>query len=88
MSFGDLGKTYCDGETIIKQGESGDCMYVIQLGKVEVVNEQDGKEVHLAIRHKGEFIGDMSLFEREVRSATVRSLGESRILTVDKKNIF
>ena len=88
MSYGELGKTYSDGETIIKQGESGDCMYVIQSGKVKVINEKNGKEVLLAIREKGDFIGEMALFEREVRSATVKSVDESRILTVDRKNLL
>lgn len=88
MSFGALGKTFSDGEIIIRQGESGDCMFVIQSGEVEVLNEKEGKEVRLAVRGKGEFIGEMSLFEREVRSATIRSLGESRILTVDRKNLL
>lgn len=88
MSFGELGKVYSDGEIIIKQGESGNCMYVIQSGKVDVIKEQDGKEIPLAVRNKGDFIGEMALFEREVRSATVKSSGESRILTVDQKNLL
>ena len=33
---------------------------------------------------EGEFIGEMSIFEREARSATVRALGPARLLTVDK----
>ena len=88
MSFGDLGKTYSDGQAIIKQGESGDCMFVIQSGQVEVLNEKDGKNIRLAIRNKGEFIGEMALFEREVRSATIRSIGETRILTIDRRNLL
>ena len=88
MSFGELGKTYYDGEIIIKQGDVGDCMYVIQSGKVNVISEQNGKEIPLAVREKGDFIGEMALFEREVRSATVKSASESRILTVDKKNLL
>ena len=31
-----LGKLYQDGETIVREGEVGNCMYVIQQGKVEV----------------------------------------------------
>lgn len=88
MGFGNLGKTYSDGEIIIKQGDSGDCMFVIQSGDVEVLNEKDGKAVRLAVRTKGEFIGEMAIFEKEVRSATVKSLGKSRILTVDRKNLL
>jgi len=30
----------------------------------------------------------MAIFDRDVRSATIRSLGQSRVLTVDKKNFM
>ena len=30
----------------------------------------------------------MAVFEREVRSATVRALGEARVLTLDRKNFL
>jgi CRP-like cAMP-binding protein len=85
---GALGKVYQDGETVIRQGESGDCMYVIQEGQVEVLSEQDGQETRLAIRGEGEFIGEMAIFEHEVRMATVRALGPARILTIDKKTFL
>jgi CRP-like cAMP-binding protein len=88
MTFGNLGKTYSDGQAIIQQGELGDCMFIIQSGQVEVLHEKDGKNIHLAIRNKGEFIGEMALFEREVRSATIRSIGETRILTIDRRNLL
>jgi len=83
-----LGKVYKDNEIIIKQGEPGNCMYVIQDGLVEVVRETDEGEVQLALRGKGEFFGEMAIFEREVRMATVRALGEARVLTIDKKNFL
>jgi CRP-like cAMP-binding protein len=88
MDTGALGRTYQDGEIIVRQGEVGDCMYVIQEGKVEVVAEMEDCEVHLAVREEGDFFGEMAIFERNVRSATVRALGEARVLTVDKKNLL
>lgn len=84
MTKGTLGKLYENGDVIVRQGEAGDCMYVVQEGQVEVVVERDGKEVPLRVLGEGEFIGEMSLFEREVRSATVRALGPARLLTVDR----
>jgi CRP-like cAMP-binding protein len=83
-----LGKTYGDGEPIARQGEIGECMYVIQQGQVEVVREQDGNEVRLATLGEGDFFGEMALFDRERRSATVRALGEARVLTVDKRTFL
>jgi CRP-like cAMP-binding protein len=63
-------------------------MYVIQEGEVEILAEQDGREVSLAVRGKGEMIGEMAIFEREARSATVRARGPVRALTVDKKTFL
>ena len=88
MKSGELGKEYKNGEIIIKQGESGNCMYVIQSGEVEVLKDMDGKEIRLAIRKTGDFFGEMALFSREVRSATIKALGETRVLTVDRKNLL
>ncbi len=88
MESGALGKEYGDGEIIIREGETGDCMYVIQSGEVEVFKQSSGTEVTLAIRREGDFFGEMALFDREVRRASVRSRGASRILTVDKKSLL
>jgi len=88
MDKGALGKVYQDGEIIICQGEVGNCMYVIQEGKVAVLIDNDGQEVQIAVREQGDFIGEMAIFERDVRSATVRALGPARVLTIDKKNFL
>ena len=84
-----LGRIYRDGEIIINQGEVGDCLYVIQDGKAEVLQTENGKEIRLAVLDEGEFFGEMALFDREVRSGTVRALdGEVRVLTVDKMTLL
>ena len=85
VSLGDLGKTYRDGDVIVRQGEFGECMYVIQAGQVEVIQEREGQEICLAELGDGDFFGEMALFEKDVRSATVRALGDTRVLTVDRK---
>jgi CRP/FNR family cyclic AMP-dependent transcriptional regulator len=88
MGQGALGTLYGDGDTIVRQGEVGDCMYVVQSGEVEVVQATTRGEQRLAILGTGDFFGEMSVFEREVRSATVRALGEARALKVDKKTLL
>ena len=88
MGTGELGRVYHDGEVIIRQGEAGDCMYEIQGGKVEVIQERSGKEICLAVLGKGDFFGEMAIFEHDVRSATVRALGEVRALTIDKRTFL
>jgi len=88
MESGELGKIYKDTEIIVKQGDQGDTIFVVQDGLVEIIKETDQGEVLLALRGKGEFFGEMAIFERAVRMATVRALGEARVLTIDKKNFL
>lgn len=88
MKTGVLGKVYNDGDVIVRQGEAGDCMYEILEGTVEVLREKNGQEVCLAVLSKGDFFGEMAIFEREVRSATVRAMGEVRAMTIDKKTLL
>jgi CRP-like cAMP-binding protein len=88
MESGALGRTYEPGEIIIKQGDVGECMLVIQEGQVALVREQSGEEVFLGVRSAGEFLGEMAIFEKEVQMATVRALSQVRVLTVDKKNFL
>lgn len=85
MRASGLGRLYRDGEIIIRQGEPGEHMFEILDGQVEVLQERAGKAVCLAVLEKGNFFGEMAIFEREARSATVRAKGEVRILTIDKK---
>ncbi len=88
MTEGALGRVYQDGEVIIYQGEVGNCMYIIQEGQVEVFVEKEGQEIRLELLGEGEIVGEMAIFENEVRSATVRASGQARLLTVDKRNFL
>jgi len=86
MERTDLGKIYNDGEILVRQGEKGNCMYVIQSGNVEVVQTgHDNKEIRLTVLSKGDVFGEMAIFQEEVRSATVRALGKVRVIVVDKR---
>jgi CRP/FNR family transcriptional regulator, cyclic AMP receptor protein len=88
METNKLGYLYMDGEVIVKQGTVSNCLYVIQEGKVEVIEEIDELELKIAELGESEFFGEMGLFENEVRSCTVRAVGEAKILTIDKKNFL
>jgi len=83
-----LGLLYRDGEIIIKQGSVGKCLYVIQEGKVEIIKERDGENIKITELGETEFFGEMGLFEKDVRSCTVKAVGDVKILTVDKRNFY
>jgi CRP-like cAMP-binding protein len=83
-----LGKEYKDGEVIVRQGEPGKCMYVVQQGEVAAIAESKGKELLLRSMGPSDFFGEMALFETVTRSATVRAVGAARVLTIDKKSLL
>lgn len=89
MSDAALGRFYDDGEIVARQGEAGDCMYIVQDGTVEIVlQDADGSEVLLRTAGRNELLGEMAIFEHRPRSATIRARGRARILTLDKRNFL
>lgn len=88
MEEGKLGKIYPDGAVIVRQGEEGEQMFVIQSGRVRVTCDSEGGEVVLNEMTEGEIFGEMALIEKEVRSATVTAVGEVRLLSIDKKSFL
>ncbi len=84
MDTGSLGKRYGDGEVIVREGEIGDRMFFIRSGHAKVTRVIGGNEVHIADLKEGDIFGEMAIFEREKRSATVRASGEAVILSIDK----
>ncbi len=88
MSEGALGRFYADGEIVVHQGDAGDCMYMVQDGEVEIVAEEGGEEVVLRRAGRNEILGEMAIFDRQPRSATIRAKGSARILTLDKRNLL
>ena len=88
ISQGALGRVYEPGEVIVRQGDEGDCMYVIQDGEVEIVAEADGGEVLLRVAGRNEILGEMAIFEHQRRSATVRARSRTRVITLDKRNFM
>jgi CRP-like cAMP-binding protein len=84
----DLGRVYRDGEDIIKEGEVGDCMYIIQQGTADVIRTEDGEATVVDTMQTGELFGEMAIVENTVRSSTVRARGEVRAITIDRKTFM
>ena len=72
-----------DGAILCRAGEEGNAMYIIVSGGVRVQKDADGNEKDLAVRREGDFVGEMAIIESAPRMATLRALGELRVLVID-----
>ena len=83
-----FGSVYERGALVFRQGDPGDTMYIIQSGAVEVTQKKKEGEQVLAILEKGNFFGEMALFQEESRSATVTALRQTRLLPLTRGSLL
>ncbi len=71
------------GEYICREGELGTEMYIINEGKVEILNQVGDEEQLLAVLEKGDFFGEMSVLEDLPRAASARAATDVRLLQIN-----
>ncbi len=73
------------GSVIVNHEEPGDALFIISSGKVKVVlYGETGREIILSILRSGAFFGEMSLLDRQPRSANVVAVEESQLLGLNR----
>ena len=78
-------RRYPRNTTIVEEGLPGDYMYIIREGRVKVTKlSDDGREKILEFLDEGAFVGEMALFERAPRSASVKTLTPVRLLALSR----
>ncbi len=76
------------GETIIKEGDTEDALYVIVKGGAKVVKLVDperGIQKEMAELYPGDFFGEMSLVDKKPRSASVVAKYDSTLFRLTSK---
>jgi hypothetical protein len=64
-------------------GDVAKSMFFIQRGKINVLSEDESKQ--LTILNAGDFVGEVALFKKSNRTATVKSIGYSDVYELQKK---
>jgi len=81
-------KKYAYGDQVIKENDSGDSLFVVLSGRLEVKKGIDeGRNKKLKDLEAGEFFGEMSFFDRLARSADVVAAGECELMELSMEEV-
>lgn len=72
-----------DEQILLVQGEPGDYVYVLTSGLVKIIVEaESGAATTLALRSRGDLLGEFALLDRKPRTATARAAGQASALKI------
>lgn len=81
-------ESFAEGDRVVRQGESGDSMYVVARGSVKVLLEAEGEPANLlAVLCAGAFFGEIALLDESPRTATVQAATPCTLLRLRRKNL-
>jgi CRP/FNR family transcriptional regulator, cyclic AMP receptor protein len=80
----------CKANTFLfRAGDEGNAMYVIERGKVRIsVQARDGREMTLTELGRGDFFGEMVLFDGQRRSADAIVAEDSRLAVLSREHFL
>lgn len=74
------------GQVLFREGEVGEEMFVVLRGSIVISKPVTGRvEQVLARIGPGDFFGEMSLFDRSPRSATIQADSDATLLALDRE---
>jgi CRP-like cAMP-binding protein len=77
------------GQSLFKEGDDGDNLYVVSNGKVKLgTKSPDGRENLLMILGPGDMFGELSLFDSGPRTATATAVTDSKLLTLGQEKVI
>lgn len=81
-------QVFSANETIFREGDVGNCAYLIEKGSVLIYLNKDGAEYPLKVLSKGEVFGEMSLIDNSLRSASCRTLDQTQLIVVTREQLL
>jgi CRP/FNR family transcriptional regulator len=81
-------EAYEDGHTLFYEGDIGDRLFIVVSGEVMILKKnKDGEEKQIATLKENSVLGELSLFDAETRTATVRCSSRSIFLVIERTDM-
>lgn len=77
-------ETYKDSQIIFEEGSSGDWVYVVLSGSVEISRTIGGRKFIITVLEAGEVFGELAYLGAIKRTATARAIGETTLGVIDR----
>lgn len=72
------------GEMIFSEGDTADCVYFIESGQVSVFIKKFGTQEEICVLGSGTYFGEMALFSKDKRNASVTAVTNTALLSLNK----
>lgn len=79
---------FSPGQSLIKQGDMGDCGYLILEGDADVMLDTESGPVKVSGVGRNDFVGEMALLMDQPRTATILARTEVATLKITKESFF
>jgi len=80
-------ETFQDGQIIFEEESSGDALYLILSGTVEISKTAGGKKQVFDMLHESDIVGELAFLGGIRRTATARAIGETTVGLIDRKSL-
>ena len=84
LAFTSQRLTFNPGDSLFKQGDDGDALYVIMEGEADVLVDTPGGQITVATMGKNDFVGDIAVLCDVPRTATVTATSQLTTLRITK----
>ncbi len=75
-------KIFKAGETLIKEGEKGNYIYLVMSGSINIYKTKNGEQKFIKRMSSGEIFGEMGILTNEPRNATAIAAETSKIIMI------
>ncbi len=79
--------TFVEGSVIFREGDRGDCAYIVESGEVQILRNGDREPYEIARLGPGDLLGEMAPVDDQQRSASAVAAVETRLTPIPRQSI-